>query len=121
MELYLNTAEMGDEVWGVEAASQRYFRKPASKLAADQAATLAGLLPFPRSSNPNYRPGRMIWRRNLILRRLRGEAVEVPPVETETVAPRVDIPSPLPDPLAPPDTTPDSVTVPPPDTGTPKP
>lgn len=122
MALYLNTAEMGDEVWGVEAASQRYFRKSASALTAEQAATLAGLLPFPRSSNPNYRPGRMNWRKNLILRRLRGESVEVPPMETETPnAPAVDIPSPLPDPMAPPDTNPDTVRVPPPDTGVPKP
>ena len=98
LELYLNTAEMGDELWGVEAASQRYFRRSASRLSADQAATLAALLPFPRSSNPNYRPGRMNWRRDLILRRLRGEQVEVPMVEPE--AP-VDIPSPIPVPAVP--------------------
>ena len=98
LELYLNTAEMGDELWGVEAASQRYFRRSASRLSADQAATLAALLPFPRSSNPNYRPGRMNWRRDLILRRLRGESVEVPMVEPE--AP-VDIPSPIPVPAVP--------------------
>lgn len=108
LELYLNTAEMGDELWGVEAASQRYFRRSASGLNADQAATLAALLPFPRSSNPNYRPGRMNWRRNLILRRLRGESVEVPMVEPE--AP-VDIPSPIPD-----STAPDTV-IPPTDSG----
>ena len=94
MVLYLNTAEMGDEVWGVEAASQRYFKRSAQALSAEQAATLAAVLPFPRSSNPNYRPGRMNWRKSLILRRLRGEQVEVPLVESE--AP-VEIPSLLPD------------------------
>ena len=41
-----NTAEMGDEIWGVEAASQAYFRSPARGLSMDQAAMLAGLLPF---------------------------------------------------------------------------
>lgn len=105
MELYLNTAELGDEVWGVEAASQRYFRRAAKGLSAEQAATLAAVLPFPRSSNPNYRPGRMNWRKNLILRRLRGEKVEVPVVESE--AP-VDIPSPIPD-----TRLPDSMVIPP--------
>lgn len=105
MELYLNTAEMGEEVWGVEAASQRYFKRSAKGLSVEQAATLAAVLPFPRSSNPNYRPGRMNWRKNLILRRLRGEKVEVPVVETESP---VDVPSPIPD-----STFPDSLVLPP--------
>jgi monofunctional biosynthetic peptidoglycan transglycosylase len=103
MELYLNTVELGDEVWGVEAASQLYFHRSAKALTVEQAATLAAVLPFPRSSNPNYRPGRMNWRKNLILRRMRGEQVEVPMLESELP---VDIPSPIPDSL------PDSVSVP---------
>lgn len=78
LELYLNVAEMGPEVWGVEAASQTYFRKPARRLTRSEAAALAGLLPFPLRSNPAYRPGRMAWRQNLILRRMGGEDVEVP-------------------------------------------
>jgi monofunctional biosynthetic peptidoglycan transglycosylase len=78
LELYLNTAEMGDEIWGTEAASEAYFRIPARALSAEQAATLAALLPFPRSSNPYYRPGRMNWRKNLILERLQGRTVAVP-------------------------------------------
>lgn len=94
LELYLNTSEMGDEVWGAEAASQRYFRRSAKALTTEQAASLAGLLPFPRSSNPNYRPGRMNWRKNLILRRLGGERIEVPMQEPDAPA---DIPSPIPD------------------------
>lgn len=75
LELYLNTVETGEETWGVEAASRTYFHEPAAALTLEQAATLAGLLPFPRSSNPYYRPGRMNWRRNLILERLTGRAV----------------------------------------------
>ena len=98
MALYLNTVELGDEVWGVEAAAQLYFNRSAKALTVEQAATLAAVLPFPRSSNPNYRPGRMNWRKNLILRRLRGEQVEVPMVEQELP---VDIPSPIPDSLPP--------------------
>jgi len=97
LELYLNVAELGDEVWGVEAASQKYFRRPARQMTMEQAAALAGSLPFPLSSNPGHRPGRMRWRQQLILRRMRGEQVEVPRVATE------DIPSasPPPDTLAP--------------------
>lgn len=55
MEMYLSVAEMGDCTFGVEAASQRYFGKPASEVSAAEAALLAGVLPNPlrfRASNP---------------------------------------------------------------------
>jgi monofunctional biosynthetic peptidoglycan transglycosylase len=78
LELYLDTAELGNEVWGAEAASQTYFQTPARSLSTDQAATLAATLPFPRISNPYYRPGRMLWRKGLIVDRMQGKAVVVP-------------------------------------------
>ncbi len=87
MELYLNVAEFGPNIWGAEAASQFYFDRPASRVTAAQAASLAGSLPFPLSSNPAYRTGRMRWRRDLIMRRMRGEVVEVPREENEEVVP----------------------------------
>jgi monofunctional biosynthetic peptidoglycan transglycosylase len=94
MELYLNVVELGDGVWGMEAASQLYFKRAARKLTREQAAALAGTLPFPRSSNPGYRPGRMRWRQNLILRRMRGEQVEVPTVEEPPETPE-ETPTPV--------------------------
>ena len=120
MELYLNVVEFGDEVWGVEAGSQKYFGRRASQLSRTQAASLAGSLPFPLRSNPGYRPGRMAWRRDLILRRMQGEQVEVPRVEEETPAaadtlapqpPSDTTPNPAPegDSLPPAVTPPDSV------------
>jgi monofunctional glycosyltransferase len=48
LETYLNIVEFGDGVYGVEAASQRYFRKPASRLNVEEAALLAAVLPNPR-------------------------------------------------------------------------
>jgi len=88
MELYLNVAELGPNIWGAEAASQFYFDRSASRLTPAQAASLAGSLPFPLSSNPAYRTGRMRWRRDLILRRMRGEVVEIPrEPDDETVPP----------------------------------
>jgi monofunctional biosynthetic peptidoglycan transglycosylase len=75
LELYLNVVEFGPEIWGVEAASQFYFDRAARDLTREQAAALAGTLPFPLSSNPGFRPGRMQWRQRMILRRLRGEVV----------------------------------------------
>ncbi len=83
LELYVNLAELGDGIWGVEAASRRYFRTSARRLTDTQAAALAATLPFPLSSNPAYRPTRMRRRQELILRRMRGERVEVPPEEEE--------------------------------------
>ncbi len=85
LELYLNVAELGDRVWGVEAASQRYFRTSARQLSLTQAAALAATLPFPLGSNPAFRPVRMRRRQDLILRRMRGERVEVPKVEEEPI------------------------------------
>jgi len=47
LEMYLNIAELGPGVFGVEAAAQRYFGAPASRLSAPQAALLAAVLPNP--------------------------------------------------------------------------
>jgi monofunctional biosynthetic peptidoglycan transglycosylase len=83
LALYLNIAELGDGIWGVEAASRRYFNASARRLTETQAAALAATLPFPLRSNPAYRPNRMRRRQDLILRRMRGERIEVPRVEEE--------------------------------------
>jgi monofunctional biosynthetic peptidoglycan transglycosylase len=97
MALYLNVAEFGPNLWGVEAASRRYFGRPASQLTIEQAAMLVATLPHPLSSNPALRPGRTRWRQQLILRRLRGERIEVPTddaeppaVQDSTAAPQAD-------------------------------
>jgi monofunctional biosynthetic peptidoglycan transglycosylase len=48
LEVYLNSAEFGKGVFGVEAASKRYFKKSAAKLTTSQAALLAAVLPAPK-------------------------------------------------------------------------
>lgn len=48
LEVYLNIIEWGDGVYGAEAATRRYFRKPAASLNAGQAAALAAMVPNPR-------------------------------------------------------------------------
>ena len=48
LEVYLNTAEFGPGIFGVGAASQRFFDEPASRLDREQAALLAAVLPAPR-------------------------------------------------------------------------
>lgn len=48
IEVYLNSAEFGRGVWGVEAASRRFFGKPARRLGREEAALLAAVLPNPK-------------------------------------------------------------------------
>lgn len=48
LEVYLNSAEFGRGTWGVEAASRRYFDKPAARLGRSEAALLAAVLPAPK-------------------------------------------------------------------------
>jgi len=52
IELYLNVAEWGDGLFGIEVAAWSYFGKPASTLTAREAARLASVLPNPRKFNP---------------------------------------------------------------------
>jgi monofunctional biosynthetic peptidoglycan transglycosylase len=47
LELYLNLAQLGDGVFGVQAAARRYFGKPAAELTPPEAALLAAALPNP--------------------------------------------------------------------------
>ncbi len=65
MEVYLNVIEMGDGVYGIEAAAQTYYKKPAAKLSRSQAAMIAAVLPNPRRWSPArptaYIKGRQSW------------------------------------------------------------
>ena len=88
LELYLNVAEWGPGVFGAEAAAQHYFGSSAGDLSRSQAAALAATLPHPLTSNPNHRPGRMAWRRDLILGRMGGSGrVRTVPLAPEPVTP----------------------------------
>jgi monofunctional glycosyltransferase len=65
-EIYLNVVEFGRNVYGAEAAARFYFGKSAGALDPLEAATLAALLPSPRSSKERN----ILNRRNLVLGRL---------------------------------------------------
>lgn len=52
MEVYLSVAEWGDGIFGVEAAAQHYFGKPARLLSSRESALLAAMLPNPLKRNP---------------------------------------------------------------------
>ena len=78
LELYLNVVEWGPGVFGVETAARTYFGTSAAGLSMWQAASLAATLPHPLTSNPSRSPGRMAWRRDLILQRLNAGPGAVP-------------------------------------------
>jgi monofunctional biosynthetic peptidoglycan transglycosylase len=65
LEVYLNVIEMGDGVYGIQAASQTFFDKDAAKLSKGQAALIAAVLPNPRRWSParptSYIQGRKSW------------------------------------------------------------
>jgi monofunctional biosynthetic peptidoglycan transglycosylase len=72
LEVYLNIAQFGRGIYGVEAASRAFYREPASRLSAAQAATLAAVLPNPLRMHAD-RPSRYVsMRRNQILTQMRA-------------------------------------------------
>ncbi len=72
MEIYLNVAEWGPGIYGIEAAAQYHFNVPAAKLSRRQAALLAASLPNPHERNAG-KPGRGLQRlARLIERRASG-------------------------------------------------
>ena len=70
LEIYLNSVEWGEGVFGAEAAAQHYFRKPAAKLTALEAARLAVMLPRPRYFEKLPSSGYLAERAAVIVERL---------------------------------------------------
>lgn len=76
MEVYLNVIETGDGVYGVEAASQKFFNKSASNLTKSQAALIAASLPNPRKFKIGNPSGYML-RRQAKIKSLMGKIHQV--------------------------------------------
>jgi monofunctional biosynthetic peptidoglycan transglycosylase len=71
LEIYLNVVEMGERVYGAEAAARHYFSKSAASLSTSQAALLAGCLPNPVVMNPGNPNKRLRARQRMILSRMK--------------------------------------------------
>jgi len=76
LECYLNVVEFGPGVYGAEAASRRYFGKPAAEVNADEASQLAAGLPRPREWHPGV--GTTAYRRYTENIRRRMDRIELP-------------------------------------------
>ncbi|WP_318356172.1 monofunctional biosynthetic peptidoglycan transglycosylase [Enterobacter sp.] len=71
LTVYLNIAEFGEGIFGVEAAAQRYFHKPASRLTQAEAALLAAVLPNPLRFKADAPSGYVRNRQAWIMRQMR--------------------------------------------------
>jgi len=76
LEIYINSVEWGEGIFGAEAAAQHYYRKPASRLSAYEAARLAVMLPRPRYFEIHANSGYLASRARTITARMSG--VELP-------------------------------------------
>lgn len=68
--LYLNTVPFGENVYGIEAASKRFFSRKAKWLDVPTAATLVGMLAANTKFNPRLNPEKSVERRNLVIERM---------------------------------------------------
>ena len=95
LELYLNVAEWGEGVFGVEAASRHHFGKPASQLTAMEAARLAAVLPNPRRLNASGDQRYVANRANVIYRIMVRRGIAIPEFEEIQAEGAIDISSPI--------------------------
>jgi len=72
LEVYLNIAQFGRGIFGVESASREFFRKPAARLSRAEAATLAAVLPNPIRFHAERPSAYVITRRDWIMGQMRG-------------------------------------------------
>ncbi len=75
VEVYVNIIEMGNGIYGVEAAAQRHFGKPAARLTAQEAALITAVLPNPRKWSPAQPSGYIRRKAATIQARMSGVAV----------------------------------------------
>lgn len=109
LELYLNVAEFGPGIYGVEAASRKYWGISARQLGVDQAVELAASLPGPKSHNPATRTKFFKNKVRKISRHMRAGGV-APPAPVKEAAPVVEAapepePVPAPEPAPAPEST----------------
>jgi monofunctional glycosyltransferase len=72
LEVYMNVAEMGDGIFGIEAAAQSFFNKPASKLNESEAALIAACLSNPIKFKVNDPSERMRKKQRWIIRQMKN-------------------------------------------------
>lgn len=90
LELYLNFAEWGNGVFGIEAAARHYYGIPASAISAEQAARLASVLPNPHRYSP-VKPSRYVRNRSRVIYNIMVRRGIVVPEFEEVMQPGQDV------------------------------
>lgn len=70
LTLYLNTVSFGENIYGIETASQRFFSKKTSDLTVEESAVLVGMLKANTAYNPRLHPDNSLNRRNVVIRQM---------------------------------------------------
>lgn len=70
LTLYLNTVSFGENIFGIETASNRFFSKSTSDLTIEESAVLVGMLKANTIYNPRLHPDNSLNRRNVVLRQM---------------------------------------------------
>lgn len=70
LTLYLNTVAFGENVYGIEAASSRFFNKSTIELNIEESALLVGMLKANTYYNPRLHPGNAVTRRNVVIKQM---------------------------------------------------
>jgi len=77
LELYVNTIELGDGIYGIEEAARHYYAVPARQLSRSACAMLAAMLPYPRGWDPHNPSPRLRARYAIVMRRMNaGGSIE---------------------------------------------
>ena len=75
LEVYMNSVEFGDHIYGVEAASQYYFARSSKSLSREQASFLAVLLPNPKYYQDHRNDAKLQYRQRMVLKYMRDTRI----------------------------------------------
>lgn len=75
LEVYLNVAEFGEGLYGIEVASWHYYGKPAKSLSREESALLIGSLPRPKFYQKNRQNKRLLNKQRIILSRMNASVL----------------------------------------------
>ena len=89
LTVYLNIAEFGPGIYGLEAASQAFFKKPAAKLSLAEVARLAAVLPSPRKWSA-AKPGPYVQKRSFWILRQMGAGPRAEPASEPEPLPETE-------------------------------
>lgn len=90
LEIYLNVAEWGDGIFGIEAAARHYYGKSAKRLTAREASRLAAVLPNPIKYNPTGSQKYVKNRARIIYKIMKRRGIVIPDFKEVMAPPKIE-------------------------------